>query len=134
MKKLAFVLLLAIAFPAHVYSEPRHRWYKDWRNWALIGVSVAASGFATHEIHACRQRNDLIHCPDGGYGEFRAREELRLGTSLGMAALSVYGREHWKHGWKNALINNSPVIAISGYNLAVGLSDRRVPTFPKLDK
>lgn len=102
--------------------------------YVLFGVSVGASLFATHEIHDCRLRNDLPHCPDGGYGEFRAREELRGGVSLTMASLSVYGREHWTNGWRDELINDSPAILWAGYNVKVGWSDHQVPNYPRMDE
>jgi predicted alpha/beta-fold hydrolase len=111
----------------------KHHWYKSKVNWLILGASVASSAYATHEIHSCRQRNDIIHCPDGGYGAFKAREELRLGVSLGTAMLTVYGREHWRNGWKNELMNDLPATSWASWNLAVGISDHNVPTFPKVD-
>ncbi len=125
---LATVLLLM--FPVITRAGP-HRWYKDWRNWAVVAGSLATSVYASHEIHDCRARNDLIRCPDGGYGPFKAREELRGGISLGAAVLTIYGREHWPNGWKNELINDSPAALWSSWNLAVGLADQTTPTFPR---
>lgn len=125
--------LLLLLLPTVASAEPRHHWYKDPKNWMLIATSIAASAYATHEIHDCRMRNDLIHCPDGGYGEFRAREEIRLGGALGMAALSIYGREHWSGHWYDKYVNDTPVILYSGYNVRVGIADHRVPTYPKVD-
>jgi len=106
--------------------------------YVLFGASALASGFATREIHNCRSRNDLIHCPDGGYGEFDAREGVRFSVSLTTASLSVYGRQHWsggftKQGWKTEVINDLPVILWSGYNLRVGIVDHNVPTYPRRD-
>jgi hypothetical protein len=143
MRILARILPLAlfVALPACVCGQSlspappaaRHHWYRDRVNWAILAVAVGSSLYATHEIHACRQRNDLIHCPDGGYGEFRAREELRGGVSLGTAILSIYGREHWRGGWRNELLNDAPVAAWSGWNVAVGRSNQTTPTFPRYD-
>ena len=126
MRVLARLVVITLLVPLGVLAEPaapRHHWYKDWKNWALIAGSVAASAYATHELHRCRSRTDLENCPEGGYGPFRAREFVRLDASLGMAALAVYGREHWHGAW----INDAPVIAWAGYNVAVGVRDERVP-------
>lgn len=126
MRTLARTLTLILIFPLLAAGAPPHRhWYTDWKNWALIAASLAPAGYATHEIHDCRMRNDLQHCPDGGYGPFRGRESIRWSLSLGMAAMSVYGREHF-HG---ALLNDAPVAIWGGYNLGVGIADHRVPTY-----
>lgn len=127
------LLIFALLIPSALNAEPRHRWYRDKVNLALIAAAVGSSLFATHAIHDCRMRNDLIHCPDGGYGEFRAREELRGGVSLLSAGMTIYGREHWRRGWKNELINDFPVAAWSSWNLSVGRSDQTTPNFPRLD-
>jgi hypothetical protein len=130
--KTALLLLISLTLQtAAANAEPRHHWYKDKTNWALLAVAVASSLYATHEIHNCRTRNDLIHCPDGGYGEFRAREELRGGTSIGLAFLSIYGREHWRNGWKDELLNDMPTAAFSSWNVIVGRADQTTPTFPR---
>lgn len=124
---------LALCFLLLASTLDAKPWYRDWRNWAIIGGSIAASSYATNQIHNCRARNDLIHCPDGGYGEFRARELVRLSTSVSVAALSVYGRQHWTHGWRNELINDAPATAWAGWNIAVGHSDQTTPTYPRYD-
>ena len=124
------ILILALLVPGVAEAKP---WYKDWTNYLRIGIAAGSSIYATREIHHCRQRNDLIHCPDGGYGAFKAREGIRFGASMGIAAVSVYGHGHWTHGWKNALVNDLPVGAITGYNIRVGYVNQSRPTFPKED-
>jgi hypothetical protein len=113
-----------------VNAEPRHHWYRDKKNWALLAVAVGSSLFATREISACRNRNDLIHCPDGGYGPYNGREYgARLGTSIFMAGLSIYGREHWR----GAALNDAPVGLFSTWNIIVGVQNHRVPNYPRED-
>lgn len=133
MRKLALVLLVAMFIPASVYSEPRHHWWKEKKTYVLAAVVVGAALYRTRSISACRARNNLQHCPDGGYGPYQEREAIAWGTGFGMLALSVYGNQHWRSGWKNALINDAPVALISGWNVAVGVSNQRVPTYPKQD-
>jgi hypothetical protein len=126
---IGLILLLASV----VNGEPRHRWWKDKTNLVIIAVAAGSSLFRTHEIANCRGRNDIVHCPDGGYGPFHAREGLDGGITILTTGLTIYGREHWHHGWKDELINDFPVAAWSSWNLAVGVSDRNVPNFPRED-
>jgi len=130
MGKLALIFLLA----ASTVNAKPHHWYQSKMNWTLIGAAAGSTLFATKEIHDCRLRNDLIHCPDGGYGPFHAREGLRGGISIVTAAMTIYGREHWTQGWRNELINDSPVAVWSSWNVAVGLSDRSVANYPREDE
>lgn len=133
LQKLSKVLILSLILSTNLTAEPKHHWYKDKKNWFLIGVAVASDFYATHEIANCRARNDIQHCPDGGYGPFKGREGIRYGTSAGMVILSIWAREHWHGGWKTELLNDAPVMLYSGYNFRVGISDHNVPTYPKLD-
>lgn len=127
----AIALLAALVICSSAASaEPKHHWYKDKKTYVLLAVVVGSSLYRTRSISACRARNDLQHCPDGGYGPYRQRETIVWGTGAGMLALSIYGNEHW-HGWKNALINDAPVAVISGWNIGVGVSNQRTPTFKK---
>ncbi len=122
-----------LLLPSVAEARPHH-WYTDPKNIFIGAVALAADLYATHEIMDCRHRNDIVHCPDGGYGPVHGREYgVRLGTTITMLGLTIYGREHWTHGWTNELINDSPVILWSGYNVKVGISDRNVPTYPKED-
>jgi hypothetical protein len=50
---------------------------------------AATSLLATNAIHNCRLRFGVGGgCPDGGYGEFKAREAMRFGFSVGMGEAS----------------------------------------------
>lgn len=52
-------------------------------------LPAATSLLATNAIHNCRQRFGIGGgCPDGGYGEFKAREAIRFGFSVGMGEAS----------------------------------------------
>lgn len=96
MKRLLLVFML---FPfvaqANTYDSDhpkKHHWYKDWKNWAILGASVGASLAATHEGQVCRSRVDIERC-SGRYGPFGGQESTRFGVSLGMGITSVYLRE-----------------------------------------
>ena len=126
------ILALFLCIVPQVQAQPP--WYADWRTYLILGEAAGSSLFATHELEACRKRNDFIHCPDGGYGPFKQREYgIRLPTSIGTAALSIYARAHWQGHWYTELLNDAPVILFSGYNFEVGLKNRSVPTFPGKD-
>jgi hypothetical protein len=76
-----------------VNAEPRHHWIRDWRNWAIIGLTVGVSAAATHEGHECRLRLDVASCA-GGYGPFAAREGVRFTMGAVAAGMTIYAREH----------------------------------------
>jgi len=91
--------LLFLLLPGLAVAGPRKVVLHVLTDFVLpAGSSVAA----THYIHTCRQQFGIGgHCPDGGYGEFKARESIRFGFSVGMGQLSHYWRKseddrfHW---------------------------------------
>lgn len=93
MRKLLLILLL-VALPTE--AKP---WYRDKKNWLMLGASVGASLYATHNGHTCRQRVGLDGCTMAGYGEFRSREILRGGIALGTAALSIKMHQEGYREW-----------------------------------
>ncbi len=104
-------LLLAGTLSAEPPSKP---WYKDWKVWAVIGTSIASSAVATKEAHDCRMRpNAGISFCQGGYGEFKARESVRMGTSLLLDGIGIWGRHEGYKEWP------SFALGFTGYNTYV---------------
>jgi hypothetical protein len=91
------LLLVLLLCASSTMAEPRH-WYTDKANLAVIGLSLASSLVASHEVHDCRQRAGIEHC-DGGYGPFKAREVVRFGFAGSMAALSIAAHRHRLPEW-----------------------------------
>lgn len=88
----ARALILLLLLPGAADAKPHH-WFKDWKNWAIIGVTIGASAAATHEGHNCRLRLDVASCA-GGYGPFAAREGVRFSMGAVAAGMTIYAREH----------------------------------------
>lgn len=105
MKIITLFLAACVLIPqasANTYDTDhpkKHHWYRDWKNWAILGASAGASLAATREGQVCRSHIDLERC-SGRYGPFGGQESVRFGVSLGMGITSVYMREHdYKAKW-----------------------------------
>lgn len=125
MKKNLIAALLLLTLTSSAIAGPKpagyRPWYKDWKNWAILGAAVGSSLYSTHEKTACRQRTDIERCPTGGYGEFRGREVLQGGLSVGLATLSIWGHQKGIKEW--------PLFgaAATGWNISTGIRNHRVP-------
>lgn len=107
------MVLSYLLFAASLSAQP---WYKDWKVWRMVGTSIASSAMATREAHDCRMRKNagIAFC-QGGYGEFAARESIRMAGSLALDGVGILGR-HWgireytifADGWS---INNTRIAA-----------------------
>lgn len=116
MKRLlALLLAITIIAPA-VSAEP---WYKDKKVWGMIGGSIGSSLMATYEAHKCREKFGPAPC-QGGYGEFKVREIARLTTSVGMDAISIWGRHQGFKEW--------PIwgVGFASYNTYVAVHESQI--------
>jgi hypothetical protein len=105
-------------------STPAKPWYRDWKNWAVIGAATASSLVATHQGSSCRQRAGVAPC-SGGYGSFNGREYgVRLGTSVGLAALSVWGHQEGLPEWA------VPAASVATFNAVVAVKQSRIMPKP----
>lgn len=120
MKKVGLVLVLVMFCLPVSDARP---WYRDWKVWTVVGMSIGASAAATHNAHECRLRTDVAFC-SGGYGPFAAREGLRFGLAAGLATHAVWGRHQGFKEW--------PVFALgfAGFNTVVAVKQARVPERP----
>jgi hypothetical protein len=120
-RKLArcIIVFLLLLCPTMLSAQPNKPWYKDKKVWFVIAHSVGSSIAATHEAHQCRLRFGPAPC-DGGYGEFRAREWVRFGSSIGLTALSLWGRHQDIKVWA------APSTAFSSYNTSVAVRQARI--------
>jgi hypothetical protein len=84
---LAFLLIFWFAVPAN--AGPKKVLLKIAEIAVDHVLPAVSSGLATNAVHNCRKRFGVGGgCPDGGYGEFKAREGMRFGFSVGMGELS----------------------------------------------
>ena len=120
MKKILAAVLFILLAANVTEAKPAH-WYKDWRNWAALGLSVGSSAAASYAVSGCRSRADLVHC-DNGYGSFRASQGLRGGLSFTLGTMSVVGHEK---GFKEWL---APALGVTAYNTYTAIQQSRVPT------
>lgn len=61
----------------------------DKKFWLVAGLTVGTAVATTLTINRCRHDHGIGGgCVDGGYGEYRAREALRVSLAVGMAALA----------------------------------------------
>lgn len=116
MKRLLALMLAAAIMTPVVSAKP---WYKDAKVWTVIGLSVGSSITATYEIHKCREKFGPAPC-NGGYGEFKAREIARGATSVGLTAISLWGRHE---GFKEWSIFS---VGFSTYNTITAIRQARV--------
>jgi hypothetical protein len=115
IRKLFFVTAICL-WASAANGQP---WYRDWKVWTVIGISLGSSIAATHNAHDCRLVNGIAPC-DGGYGEFRAREILRFGGSAGIVGVGLWGRHQ---GFKEWAI---PALGFAGYNASVAFRQSRI--------
>jgi hypothetical protein len=102
-------LVIAIQISTGCGAAHRGAWYRDPKALA-VGVAVMGSSAAfSLEAHECRKQFGISPCY-GGYGEIRARDWLRAGTSAGMFGLSLWGRHQGFKEW--AL----PALGFATYN------------------
>jgi hypothetical protein len=96
-------------------------WYKDAAVWVLLGITVATSLAATHEINNCRAQNGVAPC-DGGYGEYKAREIVRMAGTVGEDAIAL-GMRHAGFGFKSW----APVMfGFPAYNTSVAVRQSQI--------
>jgi hypothetical protein len=110
MRTLLSAALLLVTIP-EAQAKP---WFKEWRVWTAVGISIGSSIAATHAAHECRLRFGPAPC-DGGYGPFKAREGMRFVTAAGLSAVGVAGA---RMGFKETM---APSLAFAGYNLRVAV-------------
>jgi hypothetical protein len=109
LRMAAILALLLLAMAQGAAAQEHKPWYKDWQAWLVAGASIASSVAMTHEAHACRERFGPAPC-SGGYGEFKAREIVRGVTSIGMTAISLWGRHQGFKEWP------VPALGFAAYN------------------
>lgn len=78
---------LAAALPHGPVATVKRR-VADWRWWVVTGVTVGTAIVTTRTIDRCRTDHGIGPCVDGGYGEYRAREALRISLAVGINAVS----------------------------------------------
>lgn len=117
-KYLRTVLVLIMVLATAQISEAKP-WYKSWKAWTVMGVSLGSSAAATHYSHTCRQQFGPAPC-QGGYGPFKAREGLRFGLSAGLTAISLELRHQDDKVW--------PLIPIgfAAYNTSVAFRQSKI--------
>jgi DNA-binding CsgD family transcriptional regulator len=119
MRNLSRILALSIALCLVSSSVDAKPWYKDWKVWLVVGVSLGSSAAATHWSHECREKFGPAPC-QGGYGAFAGREGVRFGTSAVMSGLAIWGyREGYPEWWV-------PAVGFGGYNTYVAIGQTRV--------
>jgi hypothetical protein len=98
MRNLSRVLALSIAACFVSSSVDAKPWYKDWKAWTFIGISLSSSAAATHWSHECREKFGPAPC-QGGYGAFAAREGVRFGTAVILTGHGLWGRREGYKDW-----------------------------------
>ena len=119
MRKILAATLISLMFVSTVDAKPHH-WYRDWKNWAALGLSVGSSVAASRAVAGCRNRADFSKC-DGHYGPYGAIQGVRTGFSITMGTLSVVGHEK---GFKEWII---PALGATAYNTYTAVQQSRVP-------
>jgi hypothetical protein len=110
MKHLSILaILMMLASPS--YSKPKLKTViKKVVEYSIYAAPIATSLLATHEGSVCRAHNDVAVC-SGGYGPFYAREYgVRMGLSVTMTGLAVYGH---KNGFKEWF---APAVGMAAFN------------------
>src|SRR5216684_1956808 len=93
-----FIILFLLFAP----SAEAFPWKKVAELTVNFGLTAGSSLLASKAIYDCRVKFGVgAGCPDGGYGELKAREGLRFSFSIGMGTLGHYwhksedDRKHW---------------------------------------
>lgn len=110
MKHLSVLaILFLLASPS--FAKPKFKTVvRKVVEYSIYAAPVVTSLLATHEGSVCRAHNDVAVC-SGGYGPFHGREYgIRLGLSVTMTGLSMYGH---KSGFKEWF---APAVGMAAFN------------------
>jgi hypothetical protein len=118
MKRLITLLLLVALVTLVALPVGAKPWYKDWKVWAVVGVSLGSSLALTHEAHECREQFSPAPCA-GGYGEFKAREISRGVTSLGLVGIGLWGRHIGIKEWATPALGFATYNGIAAYRQTI---------------
>lgn len=123
MKKLILMLLALSVLSQSCEAAPR--WVKTTVKIVIYAAPVVTSLLATKGGVDCRHRNDVERC-SGGYGAFNAREYgARLGFSVTMSGLSMWGH---KEEYKEWFV---PAVATATYNTFWWRHEESIRTFKR---
>lgn len=80
----------ALPSPSRELPKPTSRVrVADKKFWLVAGLTVGTAVATTLTVNRCRRDHGIGGgCADGGYGEYRAREALRISLAAGMMALA----------------------------------------------
>jgi hypothetical protein len=125
MKKVLVTLFIIVIVPSLSSAKP---WYRDWKSWAVLGAAAGSSISRAHNAHACRVRVGEAGPCDGEYTSSRATQGVQIGASVGMFALSLWGRHQGFKEWA------APSLGFSTYNGVIAyrqtLPQRRIGEQP----
>lgn len=121
--RLGIVLLLVVVGAAPVHAGPK-KIFKAIGKAAVNHITLdieagLSSGYASGGTFYCRQHNpDVEHCT-AHYGSANITEVARAGFTVGMIALSEYGRkQHFKEWFV-------PVVGTTAFNVFWGTREFR---------